>query len=121
MVVANMGAMAARLTKDEVVIVSGGTDSHIVLEAAPERAGLTCNKNGISFDAAAPASPWQNGLAERPIGSIRRECSDRIIVLGEEHLRRILKNYAAYYNALERIGHSTSMRLSLVWFSDPTS
>jgi transposase InsO family protein len=48
----------------------------------------------------APPSPWQNGLAERPIGSIRRECSDRIIVLGEEHLRRILKNYAAYYNGV---------------------
>jgi len=42
-----------------------------------------------------------NGL----IGSIRRECLDHIIVLGKEHLRRILKNYAAYYMALERIGH----------------
>jgi glycine hydroxymethyltransferase len=50
-----MGAMAARLAKDEVVIVSGGTDGHIVLEAALERAGLTCNKNGISFDAEKPA------------------------------------------------------------------
>jgi glycine hydroxymethyltransferase len=49
-----MGAMAARLSKDEVVIVSGGTDGHIVLEAALERAGLTCNKNGISFDAEKP-------------------------------------------------------------------
>ena len=39
----------------------------------------------------APASPWQNGFAERLIGSIRRECVDHIIVLGEAHLRRILK------------------------------
>jgi transposase InsO family protein len=46
----------------------------------------------------APASPWQNGFAERLIGSIRRECLDHVIVLGEAHLRRILKNYAAYYN-----------------------
>jgi transposase InsO family protein len=48
----------------------------------------------------APASPWQNGFAERLIGSIRRECLDHIIVLGEVHLRRILKNYAAYYNGV---------------------
>jgi Integrase core domain len=46
----------------------------------------------------APASPWQNGFAERLIGSIRRECLDHVIVLGEAHLRRILKSYARYYN-----------------------
>src|SRR3984957_16205807 len=46
----------------------------------------------------APASPWQNGFAERLIGSIRRECVDHFIVLGEAHLRRILKSYARYYN-----------------------
>jgi transposase InsO family protein len=44
------------------------------------------------------ASPWQNAFAERLIGSIRRECVDHIIVLGEAHLRRILKSYSAYYN-----------------------
>jgi transposase InsO family protein len=44
------------------------------------------------------ASPWQNGFAERLIGSIRRECADHIIVLGEAHLRRILKSYARYCN-----------------------
>ena len=48
----------------------------------------------------APASPWQNGFAERPIGSIRRECVDHIIVSGEERLRRILKNHADYYNGV---------------------
>ena len=46
----------------------------------------------------APASPWQNGFAERLIGTIRRECVDHIIVLSEAHLRRILKSYADYYN-----------------------
>jgi hypothetical protein len=45
------------------------------------------------------APPWQNGFVERLIGSIRRECVDHIIVLGEAHLRRILKSYARYYNA----------------------
>ena len=41
---------------------------------------------------------FDNGFVERPIGSIRRECVDHIIVLGEPHLRRILKSYARYYN-----------------------
>jgi len=54
---------------------------------------------GIRDRPIAPASPWQNGFVERLIGSIRRECVDHIIVLGEEHLRRILKSYARYYNA----------------------
>jgi transposase InsO family protein len=53
---------------------------------------------GIRDKPIAPASPWQNGFAERLIGSIRRECVDHIIVLGEAHLRRILKSYARYYN-----------------------
>jgi len=43
-------------------------------------------------------SPWQNGYAERLIGSIRRECTDHTVVFGEAHLRHILRNYAAYYN-----------------------
>jgi transposase InsO family protein len=54
---------------------------------------------GIRDKPAAPASPWQNGVAERLIGSIRRECVDHIIVLGEMHLRRVLKYYADYYNS----------------------
>jgi hypothetical protein len=53
---------------------------------------------GIRDRPTAPASPWQNGFAERLIGSIRRECLDHIIVLGEIHLRRVLKSYADYYN-----------------------
>ena len=53
---------------------------------------------GIRDKPIAPVSPWQNGFAERLIGSIRRECLDHIIVLGEVHLRRILKSYAGYYN-----------------------
>jgi transposase InsO family protein len=40
----------------------------------------------------------RNGHAERLIGSIRRECLDHIVVLGEAHLRRILAAYAGYYN-----------------------
>jgi transposase InsO family protein len=55
---------------------------------------------GIRDKPIAPGSPWQNGFAERLIGSIRRECVDHMIVLGEAHLRRILTKYAAYYNEL---------------------
>src|SRR6267378_3423 len=53
---------------------------------------------GIRDKPIAPASPWQNSFAERLIGSIRRECVDHIIVLGEMHLRQILQSYARYYN-----------------------
>jgi transposase InsO family protein len=53
---------------------------------------------GIRDKPTAPASPWQNGFTERLIGSIRRECVDHFIVLGEAHLRRILRAYVGYYN-----------------------
>jgi transposase InsO family protein len=53
---------------------------------------------GIWDKPTASASPWQNGFVERLIGSIRRECVDHVIVLGEAHLRRILRSYARYYN-----------------------
>jgi transposase InsO family protein len=55
---------------------------------------------GIRDHPTAPRSPWQNGHAERLIGSIRRECLDHIVVLGDAHLCRILVDYAGYYNEL---------------------
>src|SRR6187397_748648 len=65
---------------------------------------------GIRDKPIAAASPWQNGFAERLIGSIRRECLDHIIVLGEVHLRGILKSYAHYYNGIRT--HRSSARFS---------
>jgi transposase InsO family protein len=53
---------------------------------------------GIRDRPVAPCSPWQNGHAERLIGSIRRECLDHLIVVNAAHLRRILRGYADYYN-----------------------
>src|SRR3974390_2357801 len=53
---------------------------------------------GIRDKPIAPGSPWQNGFAERLIGSIRRECLDHFVVWGEAHLRRILQSYIRYYN-----------------------
>jgi transposase InsO family protein len=48
---------------------------------------------GIRDRPTAPRSPWQNGYAERLIGSIRRECLDHVIVFGERHLRPVLRSY----------------------------
>jgi len=53
---------------------------------------------GIRDKPIASGSPWQNSFAERLIGTIRRECVDHIVVLGETHLRRNLLEYARYYN-----------------------
>jgi transposase InsO family protein len=72
---------------------------------------------GIRDKPTAPASPWQNGFAERLIGSIRRECVDHFVVLGEAHLRRILQAMLAITTTSERTGHWTKMRRSLAPFS----
>jgi transposase InsO family protein len=61
---------------------------------------------GIKEVTTAPRSPWQNPYAERVIGSIRRECLDHMIILGERHLKRILSSYLDYY-------HSARTHLSL--------
>src|SRR5436190_23432453 len=53
---------------------------------------------GVRDRPTSPRSPWQNGCAERLIGSIRRECIDHIVVLGERHLRYVLQSYMTYYN-----------------------
>ncbi len=53
---------------------------------------------GIDEVLTAPHSPWQNPFAERLIGSVRRECLNHTVVLGEQHLRRILTAYFAYYH-----------------------
>jgi hypothetical protein len=53
---------------------------------------------GVRDRPISPGSPWQNGCAERLIGTFRRECLDQVVIFGEAHLRRILSAYAAYYN-----------------------
>ena len=53
---------------------------------------------GIEEVRIAPQSPWQNPYVERLIGSIRREVIDHVIVLNEQHLRRLLTEYVAYYH-----------------------
>ena len=53
---------------------------------------------GIRDRPITPGSPWQNGCAERLIGTLRRECLDRMLIFSEAHLRRVLASYTAYYN-----------------------
>jgi integrase-like protein len=53
---------------------------------------------GHSRQTDSAATPWQNGYAERLIGSIRRECLDHVVIIGERHLRHVLRSYAHYYN-----------------------
>jgi transposase InsO family protein len=53
---------------------------------------------GIRDRPTSPRSPWQNAYAERLIGSIRRECIDHIVVVGERHLRHVLLSYKEFYN-----------------------
>ena len=52
---------------------------------------------GIEPKRNAYRSPWQNGVAERWIGSCRRELLNRVIVLHAGHLRRLLREYVEYY------------------------
>jgi hypothetical protein len=58
--------------------------------------------SGVDPKRTAFRSPWQNGTAERVVGSVRRELLDHVVVLGEGHLRRLLREYVDYYNA-ERV------------------
>ena len=53
---------------------------------------------GIKTKRTAYRSPWQNGTAERWVGSCKREITDHVIVFNETHLRRILRDYVTYYN-----------------------
>jgi transposase InsO family protein len=60
--------------------------------------GTIIGSAGLRDVRVAPHSPWQNGFAERIIGSIRRECLDHVIVFGADHLRRVLAEYLEYYH-----------------------
>ena len=53
---------------------------------------------GITPKRTAYRSPWQNGTAERWVGSCKREILDHVIVFNEDHLRRLLRGYVTYYN-----------------------
>ena len=62
---------------------------------------------GIEQVCTAPRSPWQNPYVERLIGSVRRECLDHLIIWAECYLRRIVRNFLAYYH-----GYRTHLSLN---------
>ncbi len=76
--------------------------SNLILENLALHQQLTVQQRvknmGIREVFIAPKSPWQNPYRERVIGSIRRECLDHFIILSENHLCRILKDYMDNYN-----------------------
>ncbi len=64
-----------------------------------ERVTESIEHIGIEPRRTAFRSPWQNGIAERWVGSARRELLDHVIVLNEKHFQRLLREYVEYYNA----------------------
>jgi putative transposase len=75
----------ARLIRDRDGIYGGAFNSRV-------------DHLGIEQIKTAPRSPWQNGYAERFVGTLRRELLDHVIVLGEHHLLRLVRSHASYYN-----------------------
>jgi putative transposase len=78
-------ALPARLIRDRDGIFGAAFDTRV--------AHLNIRQIKISA-----RSPWQNGYAERFVGTLRREVLDHLIVVNEHHLLRALRDYIAYYN-----------------------
>ena len=78
-------AHVVRLIRDRDAIYGGAFDARV-------------RNLGIEQLRTSPRSPWQNGYAERWVGTLRRELLDHVIVLGERHLLHLVRKHAAYYN-----------------------
>ena len=73
------------------LIFDRDTKFSIEVEAVVKAVG--CKPVRTSF-----RSPWQNGVAERWVGSCRRDLLDYVIVFNERHFKRLLKEYVDYYH-----------------------
>ncbi len=76
---------SARLVRDRDAIFGAEFDGRV-------------DNLGVRQIRISPRSPWQNGYAERWVGTLRRELLDHLIVLGERHLLRLVREHVAYYN-----------------------
>jgi putative transposase len=74
-----------RLVRDRDAIFGGAFDARV-------------ENLGVRQLRTAARSPWQNGFAERWVGTLRRELLDHVIVLGERHLLRLVRQHVEYYN-----------------------
>jgi putative transposase len=56
------------------------------------------NAVGIEVIRTPPQAPRANAIAEGSVGTVRRECTDRLLTAGEQHLRAVLDEYVRHYN-----------------------
>ena len=79
-------------------ILRQGISSLIGSTPSKARSWRPCESLGCEPDSNSVRSPWQNGVAERFVGSCRRDLLDHVIVLNERHLKRLMTEYVRYYH-----------------------
>ena len=77
-----------------------GSYRYVILDRDSKFAGEVLKflkATGLEPKRTSVQAPWQNGLAERWVGSCRREILDHVIALDEAHLRRLMRDYVSYH------------------------
>ena len=88
-----------RMLHELTTIVTPATPQYLILDRDGKFNGEVATMLeylGSELIRTAYRSPWQNGVAERWVGSCRRELLDHVIVLNESHLRRLVRDYLKY-------------------------
>jgi len=95
-----MGKGSCNLTFTFILGLNSGTGHYLVFDRDTTFGAVKgfVKALGIEPKVTSFRSPWQNGLCERLIGTLRRDLLDHVIVLNESHLRRLLKEYLTYYH-----------------------